>query len=71
MLAHGDERLVQLGVEIVEFDGMRTTVFLFLDEDEVHEAHDAARRQIHELGHNLARELVALESDQGILQGKV
>ena len=49
----------------------RAAVFLFLDEDDVHKAHDAALRQIQKLGHDLARELVALESDQGILQWQV
>ena len=71
MLAHGDEQLVHFGVEIVEFEGAQRAVFIFLDEDDVHKAHDAALRQIQELGHDLAREPTFFEFDQGVFQWKV
>jgi hypothetical protein len=71
VLAHGDEQLVGLGVEIVEFEGACVTILLFLDEDDVHKTDDAALGQMPKPGDDLARELGFLEFDQGIFQWKV
>ena len=60
-----------LVVEIVELDGADGAVLLFVDEDDVHEAHNAALRQVQQLGNDLAGRLGVLEGDQGIFQGKV
>ena len=66
--AQWDEHLVRLFVEIVQLEQPQAAVLIFLDKDDIHEANDASLCQIQELGNDRARELIALECDEGVLQ---
>ncbi len=66
MLAHGDEHFIRFRVEIVEFDGADGAIFLLVNKDDVHKAHDAALRQIQQFRDDLARGLGVRKGDQGI-----